>query len=381
MEPGQILYMAIYILEIVYFTILGTYMFFRYVGERATEIERQRQRGINHAIGFYMYGWAFQCFIYLPSILSYGFATSNIGFELCFMICMIMNVFMLFMVMNALLQHNTGMWSMVLLSALPELGVMLWWMLDEDDETQTQVYAMISVCVISMALIYMYYHRECKKYIAALKSEYSDLSRRSLSWTWYSISSYTLQAFLYIFYQLNFSITLEYIYIAFSMLNATAMVYCARNMLPLGAHLCIDGDNCYDDSMDGICLDEGKAGVSPALQKKFEIIEEMLRDFCVEKQIYLKPELTRDVLCDEINVSRNTLSAYFHAKNTSYYQYVNSLRIEHACSLLRDNEEKVSAKEIALKSGFANYRTFLNVFKEYMGCNPTEYMKKMKSEE
>lgn len=382
MESGLIFYMAIYTIEIVYFTILGTYMFFRYVGERENEIERHRQKVINRSVGAYMYGWAFQCFIYLPSILSPSYADSKAGFELCFMICMIMNVIMLFIVMKALLQHNASMWRMILLSALPELGVMLWWLLDEDGKTKTQVYAMISVCAVSMALIYIYYYRECKKYIAALKSEYSDLSRRTLSWTWYSISSYTLQAFLYIIYQLHFSITLEYVYIVFSTLNATAMVYCARMMLPMGAQLSIDDVvNAGDSSLEDTCAEEYVLGVSPALQKKFEMIEKKLRECCEEKQMYLRPELTRDVLCEEINVNRNTLSAYFHVNKTSYYQYVNSLRIEHACSLLRRNDGKVSAKEIAQKSGFGNYRTFLNVFKEYKGCNPSEYMQKVKSEE
>lgn len=56
---------------------------------------------------------------------------------------------------------------------------------------------------------------------------------------------------------------------------------------------------------------------------------------------------------------------------TSPMQYLISLRVEHACSLLRRTEKSVL--EISLDCGFENVSYFIRKFRQLKGCTPGEY--------
>ena len=59
--------------------------------------------------------------------------------------------------------------------------------------------------------------------------------------------------------------------------------------------------------------------------------------------------------------------------NTSYKDFINQLRIERACDLLK---EDVSITEVAYASGFSSVRTFNRAFFKCMDMTPRDYMKK-----
>lgn len=59
--------------------------------------------------------------------------------------------------------------------------------------------------------------------------------------------------------------------------------------------------------------------------------------------------------------------------NVTPKQYINRLRIRHACHRLQYTSHTI--KSIALDCGFDSYEYFVNVFKEIAGCTPTEYRK------
>lgn len=59
--------------------------------------------------------------------------------------------------------------------------------------------------------------------------------------------------------------------------------------------------------------------------------------------------------------------------NVTPKQYINKLRIRHACHRLQHTSHTI--KSIALDCGFDSYEYFVNVFKEIAGCTPTEYRK------
>jgi AraC family cel operon transcriptional repressor len=51
--------------------------------------------------------------------------------------------------------------------------------------------------------------------------------------------------------------------------------------------------------------------------------------------------------------------------------YLNKIRIEHACSLLKNTEADII--DIALESGFENLSTFYHLFKKEIGVSPKQY--------
>ncbi len=55
----------------------------------------------------------------------------------------------------------------------------------------------------------------------------------------------------------------------------------------------------------------------------------------------------------------------------TYYTYLTSLRIRHACTLLLSTEANI--KRIALSSGFLDISTFNKAFKKTLGITPKEY--------
>lgn len=58
-------------------------------------------------------------------------------------------------------------------------------------------------------------------------------------------------------------------------------------------------------------------------------------------------------------------------------QYINELRIQHACHCLKRSDETIRA--IAAECGFDCYEYFVRVFKEQQKCTPSEYRKRANS--
>lgn len=90
----------------------------------------------------------------------------------------------------------------------------------------------------------------------------------------------------------------------------------------------------------------------------------------IEKN-FLDNQLSLDSLAEEFNITPQYLSRFFGENfNMNYVDYVNSKRVEKAKEFL-NNKEKV--KDVAIKSGFNNSGTFINVFKKHIGVTPGEY--------
>lgn len=112
------------------------------------------------------------------------------------------------------------------------------------------------------------------------------------------------------------------------------------------------------------------AGTSDA--KLHALIRQKLKVMCEDKKLYLDPELTREGLSAAIKVNRTYLSRYFHEVGTTYYQYINNLRVEYAAQLIKA-DPTLSLIEVCMRSGFSNSSTFRRSFREVKGCLPSEY--------
>lgn len=95
------------------------------------------------------------------------------------------------------------------------------------------------------------------------------------------------------------------------------------------------------------------------------VMEYTMNNF--QKPIYL------DHIAQVSAMTKNAFCKYFKKRtNKTYIQFLNELRIEHACKLLAQ-EKDMSIAEIAERSGFSNISNFNRQFKLYKLITPTAY--------
>ena len=90
-------------------------------------------------------------------------------------------------------------------------------------------------------------------------------------------------------------------------------------------------------------------------------------------------ELSLSVLERELHVSKYYVSHLFSERmQLSFNDYVNSLRVAHACRYLGTDE--LSVTDICSLVGFSTLRTFNRAFQKQMGCTPSEYRKNQRKD-
>ena len=91
-------------------------------------------------------------------------------------------------------------------------------------------------------------------------------------------------------------------------------------------------------------------------------------NFCLKH--YTEP-MSLELMAKELYLNKHYISNVFKERmNVNYKDFVNRLRVEHACRML---EKGVSVTESAYASGFSSMRTFNRVFLKYMAMSPREY--------
>lgn len=89
------------------------------------------------------------------------------------------------------------------------------------------------------------------------------------------------------------------------------------------------------------------------------------------------PQLGIVELAKKVGLTSTYLSTLFKRETgVSPKKYLTDCRINHAKRMLKDTKLKIN--EIATKCGYYNDSYFVNVFKQEVGCTPSEYREKMR---
>ena len=95
-------------------------------------------------------------------------------------------------------------------------------------------------------------------------------------------------------------------------------------------------------------------------------------EFVYEEKAYLNPKLTLNDLALKIGTNRTYLSNYInHELKKSFFDFINSLRLEHAIKLLLNTN--MTLEVIAEKSGFNSLSTFRRYFMYVYKTSPSVY--------
>lgn len=91
---------------------------------------------------------------------------------------------------------------------------------------------------------------------------------------------------------------------------------------------------------------------------------------------YMSPSFSIKGMADVFETSPSNLSHYFKkATGQTLSQYIDHVRIREAVKLLQSPENKVA--DIAVRIGYVNTSSFIEVFKKYMGTTPKSYQKQL----
>lgn len=85
-------------------------------------------------------------------------------------------------------------------------------------------------------------------------------------------------------------------------------------------------------------------------------------------------EIQLDSVASLINMNKQAFCRYFKSRTQkTFVEFVNEVRIGHACKLMADGEQQIS--NLAYECGFNSLSNFNRFFKEAKGITPREYKK------
>ena len=124
----------------------------------------------------------------------------------------------------------------------------------------------------------------------------------------------------------------------------------------------------FNNALDTMASVEGS--------NKYDSYKEEKVDFVDESLNYIKENYTREIDLDSVANAVFVNPQYFSKvfKKTlgiSFSEYVNRLRINHACNLLITTDWPIN--NISIEAGFNNVSYFNRVFKQLMNITPCRY--------
>lgn len=124
-----------------------------------------------------------------------------------------------------------------------------------------------------------------------------------------------------------------------------------------------------------ITRDNSKTELTPSAANE---LKSMLLAKMEQEQLYLDNELSAGELAEKMELTTHQLSELLNSHvNQSFYDFLNSYRLEEAKRLLTSPDCNKSITDIAFESGFNNRNSFYRVFKTALGLTPTEYRRQV----
>jgi len=104
-------------------------------------------------------------------------------------------------------------------------------------------------------------------------------------------------------------------------------------------------------------------------------LETRMIDLIKGEKLYLEDHFTMSDLVKRMNTNKTYLSEVIsNSEYGSFYQLINTLRIDHACRILEE-DPTLKMEQVALASGFSSGSAFSQIFKRIKGVSPSEYLR------
>lgn len=198
------------------------------------------------------------------------------------------------------------------------------------------------------------------RYNRFLREQYSYEENVNLRWIYVTLVTFFILMFVYAACGASANIVGNYVYVFGSIASWSWICYCIwRQEAVLSELVATQKDEeTKSEPAEGQDIDTVLADV---IEARF-----------IKPQLYLNPKLKLGDMATAIGTNRTYLSRYLNnTLHTTFYDYINNLRLEYATRLMSRGKYSVTA--IASMSGFNSYSTFRRVFIAKHGFAPTEW--------
>ena len=195
-------------------------------------------------------------------------------------------------------------------------------------------------------------------YMSYIYENFSDVERMDISW----LKSVYVADFVYMS-----------LWVIVSLVNvpaADSLIYVAGIVLwQITLHYCADMKPVRPESY-------AETGTGDIAGDEPEYAFAVQMEAIVEnEELYLDPKLSLNKLAERLGTNRTYLSKYFNnVKGTTFYDYVNALRIHKKSVPLMQEHPEYAFDYIARQSGFNSLSTFQRAFRKYTGTTPGKFI-------
>lgn len=227
-----------------------------------------------------------------------------------------------------------------------------------------------------LVIITLYYIRiavrKMTRYDIYLKTYYSNFEALDVSWLWKVFWLFVTMQVLWLFISIINLPWFDIVYYISTVVvwHITLLQIRRINYAQQSAIQQQMDDECNEQQAQALCTEAKEYHFAGKL-------EEMIAD----EQLYLNPDLSVADLVTRLGTNRTYISAYFTGVlNTTFYEYINQLRIRQGCLPLMSSHPEYTIESISELSGFKSLSTFRRAFTKEMGMSPLAYRQEQASQ-
>lgn len=229
-----------------------------------------------------------------------------------------------------------------------------------DDDTYYGLAVNVLAGVYSLGITFLVIFR-AHRYNEELRNYYSSIENRTFEWVYWLLGLLFVMVFLWLAISTTSSGWDMAGFLACKYLIITLLIYFVYVQKPSQAIM---------NQPEQIQEDE--------TPECFRMIDEKLPLLETDKKFFANPSLTIQDLAVRVGTNRTYMSQYINrVKKTTFYDYVNNLRLLYACDLLTTTD--IPVETLAQEAGFGSISVFRRCMRERFQCTPTEYRQSTRS--
>lgn len=213
-----------------------------------------------------------------------------------------------------------------------------------------------------------------RQYHIILRSQFSDLGHRDLTWIIHIAALLIIYYFVYTLgtWQNN-SVLMLVSYVLCSSVWSL-MVWHTEHQEEISNMWAREEDN--DDENTSATRYSMLGTAQKTDEYNSTYIKKVLREQCEQPQAYLTSDITIDALSRMTGVKNGILNRYFEANDMSFYEYINRYRIDYAAKIIDESNEQLTVKDVMMECGCRTENEFRSMFKKFKGISVTKYLKR-----